>query len=102
MTGSGLATRPGASVGTTNRLSRPCPVAWFTPVRATTRIASASFTPEMKYLVPRRTQPPVSRLAVVDRLWVFEPASGSVMAKTILLVAAAIPGSHRCFCSPRP
>ena len=38
-----------------------------------------------------------SRVAVVASRWVFEPASGSVMAKAIFVVPVARPGSHRFF-----
>ena len=38
---------------TMNSDSRPRPLSWLTPVRATTSSASASSTPEMNVLVPR-------------------------------------------------
>ena len=46
-TGSTCLSRPGVSVSTTNRESRPRPVSGSTPERVTTRMASHSSTPEM-------------------------------------------------------
>ena len=43
-----------------------------------------------------------SLVAVSDRLWELDPASGSVMAKDILISPVAKPGSHRCFCASVP
>jgi hypothetical protein len=43
----GVRSWPGASVSTMNSDSRPRPLPSSTPVRVTTRIASASSTPEM-------------------------------------------------------
>src|ERR1700686_1097970 len=43
-----------------------------------------------------------SRVAVVEMLWEFEPASGSVMANAIFNSAVAKRGSHSRFCSSEP
>ena len=43
-----------------------------------------------------------SLVAVSERLWELDPASGSVMAKAILSSPVANRGSHRCFCSSVP
>jgi hypothetical protein len=43
-----------------------------------------------------------SLVAVSERLWEFEPASGSVMAKAILSSPVANRGSHRCFWASVP
>ena len=41
-------------------------------------------------------------VAVSERLWELEPASGSVMAKAILSSPVAKRGSHRCFWASVP
>jgi hypothetical protein len=53
-------------------------------------------------LRPRIRQPSPSRTAVVSSLWVLEPASGSVMAKTIFSSPLASPGSQRSRCPSVP
>ena len=51
---------------------------------------------------PLSTQSLPSRRAVVVMLCEFEPASGSVMPKAMMIEPSAIPGSQRCFCSSVP
>ena len=63
-------------------------------VRATTRTYGASSTPEMKHLRPLMTQSSPSRRATVASRWKFEPASGSVMAKTIFTRAVGDAGQE--------
>ena len=56
----------------------------------------------MKTFRPDSDQPSGVRRAVVVMLCEFEPASGSVIAKAIVIEPSAIPGSHRCFCPSVP
>jgi hypothetical protein len=81
---------------------RPRPLDGSVPVLVTTRIASASSTPEMKCLVPLMLQASPSRVALVDRRCELDPASGSVIANTILRSPVARPGSQRSRCSGVP
>ena len=53
-------------------------------------------------MVPRSTQPSPSRVAVVARRWVLDPASGSVIAKTTFVRPFARPGSHSLRSSGEP
>ena len=71
-------------------------------VRATTSTLSASSTPEIQIFWPFRTHSSPSLRAVVVMLWVLVPASGSVIAKAIVLVPSHRPGSHFCFCASVP
>ena len=72
-------------------------------VRATTSSASASSTPEMKvFWSAQAAAVAVAPARVVDRLWVLVPASGSVIAKAILVVPRPMPRSQRSFCSSVP
>ena len=93
--------RPSASVSTMNSDRRARPVCSSVPVRATTSTCAASSTPEMYVFVPRRRQTSPSRVAVVEMLWLFDPASGSVMANTIFSPVHS-PGSQRCFWASSP
>ena len=51
---------------------------------------------------PLRTQPSPSRTARVAMLAGSLPAVGSVSPKQPISSPAAMPGSHRCFCSSEP
>jgi hypothetical protein len=53
-------------------------------------------------LRPLSTQSVPSRRAVVVMLCEFEPASGSVIPKAMIVSPLARPGSQRCFCSGVP
>ena len=99
--GIGCASKPAASVGTTNSTGLTLPVL-ASSVRATTSTLSASSTPEMKTFRPLSTHSSPSRRAVVVMLWVLVPASGSVIANAIVPVPSQMPGSQRCFCSSLP
>ena len=74
------------------------------PVRAKTRHTSAQVPLVMKILEPSITQPAPSSsfLALVVRLPASDPVSGSVSPKHPSDVPAAMPGTHRCFCSSVP
>ena len=71
-------------------------------VRPTTRIACAWSTPEMYTFCPDRIQSLPSRRAVVVMRCELEPASGSVIAKAIVIEPSAIPGIQRFFWSSVP
>ena len=88
-TGMWVYSSPSASVGTTNSTGFTLPV-FASSVRATTSTLSASSTPEIQIFWPLSTHSSPSRRAVVVMLWVLVPASGSVIAKTI------VPCRRRC------
>jgi hypothetical protein len=73
-----------------------------TAVRATTSTYGASSTPEMKHLRPESTQSSPSRVATVPSRWKFEPASGSVIAKTTFSEPSAMPGRKSARCASVP
>ena len=52
--------------------------------------------------MPRSFQSSPSRVATVERLCEFDPASGSVMAKAMSMRPSASSGSQRDFCSSFP
>ena len=58
--------------------------------------------PEMKTFWPDRIQSLPSRRAVVVMRWLFDPASGSVMANAMVVEPSAMPGSQRFFWSSVP
>ena len=70
--------------------------------RATTTIASLDSSAEMYVFAPSTRTPPSTGVAVVRRLFAFDPAPGSVNAKQKRVVPAAIPGSQRSRCSSVP
>src|ERR1700720_683231 len=90
-----LAENPGVLVGTTKPR---------TPSSVTAQtIATSAIDPLVIHILrPLRIQSDPSRRARVVIEAGSEPASGSVRPKQPSSSPAAIPGSHRCFCSSEP
>ena len=65
-------------------------------------MASAWSTPEMYVFCPLSRKSEPSRRAVVVMACELDPASGSVIAKEVMVSPEAMPGSHRFFCSSVP
>src|SRR5690349_10734563 len=98
----GVQETPGASVGTTNSDNGCLPDGPGSGWRATTRTACTLSIPDVQYFVPLMRHPSPDGCAVVVTMWLFEPASGSVIAKAIFSEPSAIPGSHCDFISWLP
>ncbi len=89
------ALNPSTSVGTTKpRMPSSVP--------AHTIATSATLPLVIHIFVPLRTQSSPSRRANVRIELGSDPLSGSVSPKQPIASPAAIPGSHRCFCSSEP
>ncbi|CQD16015.1 hypothetical protein BN970_03386 [Mycolicibacterium conceptionense] len=58
--------------------------------------------PEMNVFWPLRIQSLPSLRAVVVMRWLLDPASGSVIAKAMVIDPSAMPGIQRFFCSSVP
>jgi hypothetical protein len=91
----GVAVKPGVLVGTTKPRMPP---SVFAQITATSAIEARP----IHRFAPSITQPSPSRTAEVSMLAGSLPAVGSVRPKQPISSPAAMPGSHRCFCSSDP